>query len=85
MAVMRTIAVKLDKVNNKASAWIPALQEEIKASLVIDIIGTNVRAYVPWVTVETTINNVVSRVSTIMYEQLGGRWVLQSQEVQGAM
>ena len=85
MATMCTIAVELDKAKNEALACIPALQGKVKASLIVEIIGTEVHAFVPCVTVEASINNVVSRVSTAILEKCGVKRVLQSQEIRGAM
>ena len=42
MAKMRTIAVKSDKAKIEALDKIPALQEERKASLIIDIFGKRI-------------------------------------------
>jgi hypothetical protein len=42
MSMMRTIAANSDKAQNDALAMIPALQAEVKASLIVEIIETKI-------------------------------------------
>ena len=78
MAMMRTIASKLDKARDEALAWIPSLQEEVKTALIVEIIEMNVRAAVPWITMDAIVNNITSRVSATLLEKLDVNQASQS-------
>ena len=54
MATLCTIAANFDKARDKALAWIPSLQEKVKTALIVENIGTKIRAAVNWMMVDAT-------------------------------